>query len=47
MMQIATALFVSASIMAEWADSRADEGDPSFWLLGQYASLAAVPPSLG
>ena len=45
--QIATNLLVSALMMAAWTDARADEGGASFWLPGQYASLAAVPPSLG
>jgi hypothetical protein len=40
-------LLVSALILAVWADARADEGGASFWLPGQYASLAAVPPSPG
>jgi hypothetical protein len=34
-------------MMAAWTDARADEGGASFWLPGQYASLAAVPPSPG
>jgi hypothetical protein len=37
----------AALIMAAGADARADEGGTSFWLPGQYASLAAVPPSPG
>lgn len=40
-------LLVSALIVGAWADARADEGGASFWLPGQYASLAAVPPSPG
>jgi len=33
--------------MAVWGDAHADEGGASFWLPGQYASLAAVPPTPG
>lgn len=40
-------LLVSALMMGAWAGARADEGGASFWLPGQYASLAAVPPSPG
>jgi hypothetical protein len=40
-------LLVPALIVAAWADAVADEGGTSFWLPGQYASLAAVPPSPG
>jgi hypothetical protein len=45
--QIATTFLVPALMMAAGADSRADEGGASFWLPGQYASLAAVPPTPG
>jgi hypothetical protein len=34
-------------LAAPWAAARADEGGTAFWLSGQYASLAAVPPSPG
>ena len=44
---IATMLLVLALVMAVLADAHADEGGASFWLPGQYASLAAVPPSPG
>jgi hypothetical protein len=40
-------LLVSALMTAAGADARADEDGTSFWLPGQYASLAAVPPGLG
>ena len=45
--QIAAILLVSALMMTGWTDSWADEGGTSFWLPGQYASLAAVPPNPG
>ena len=38
-------LLFSALILAAWAHAFADEGGASFWLPGQYASLAAVPPT--
>lgn len=44
---IAAALLVSTLIIASWADALADEGGTSFWLPGQVASLAAVPPNPG
>jgi len=44
---MATMLLVPALISAVCADALADEGGASFWLPGQYASLAAVPPSPG
>lgn len=34
-------------MMTAWTEALADEGGASFWLPGQYASLAAVPPSPG
>ena len=45
--QIATTLLVSSLIMIALTSAYADEGGTSFWLPGQYASLAAVPPSPG
>ena len=45
--QIATTLLVSALVMTAWTGSYGDEGGASFWLPGQYASLAAVPPTPG
>jgi hypothetical protein len=38
---------LTALIVTVCADARADQGGASFWLPGQYASLAAVPPSPG
>jgi hypothetical protein len=36
-----------ASVLASGPDARADEGGASFWLPGQFASMAAVPPAPG
>jgi hypothetical protein len=33
--------------LSPWAAVTADEGGTSFWLPGQYASLAALPPPIG
>jgi hypothetical protein len=41
------ALLLSASLALLLPEARADEGGTSFWLPGQYASLAAVSPPPG
>jgi hypothetical protein len=45
--QSATALLALTLALLPWASTRADEGGVSFWLPGQYASLAAVPSQPG
>ena len=45
--QIATTLLLTAQMMAASTGAWADEGGTSFWLPGQYASFAAVPPTPG
>ncbi|MBI1285904.1 MAG: phenol degradation protein meta [Thiobacillus sp.] len=40
-----TALLLAAALVSP--DGRADEGGSSFWLPGQFASMAAVPPTPG
>jgi len=40
-----TALLLAAALASP--DGRADEGGSSFWLPGQFASMAAVPPTPG
>ncbi|MGA8279796.1 MAG: transporter [Desulfobacterales bacterium] len=45
--QIATTLLLTAQMMAASTGAWADEGGTSFWLPGQYASFAAVPPAPG
>ena len=39
------ATLVLASVLASQPAAHADEGGVSFWLPGQYASMAAVPPA--
>ena len=43
----ATTMVASVLSLAPWVMARADEGGTSFWLPGQYANLAAVPPPPG
>ena len=40
-------IIACALMLAPGSGTRADEGGTSFWLPGQYASLAALPPSPG
>ncbi len=43
----ASAIGALVLALSPWAAARADEGGTSFWLPGQYASLAALPPPPG
>jgi hypothetical protein len=46
-MQYVSALLAVTGMLLSWSRATADEGDVPFWLSGQYASLAAVPPAPG
>jgi hypothetical protein len=41
------ALWIGAALVIGLPAARADEGGVSFWLPGQFGSLAAVPPDSG
>lgn len=42
-----SALVALALLLSPWTSARADEGGVPFWLSGQFASFAAVPPEPG